>query len=70
VSLRKNAKIELLRRTPPFSSCSKRELAEIAAIADEIDIPDGKAFIREGERRPGVLRRNRGESTSARRAAA
>jgi CRP/FNR family transcriptional regulator, cyclic AMP receptor protein len=50
VPLRKNAKIELLRRTPLFSSCSKRELAEIATIADEIEISDGKAFIREGER--------------------
>lgn len=48
--LRKNAKIELLRRTPLFSSCSQGELAAIAAIADEIDIPTGKAFIREGER--------------------
>src|SRR5712691_556113 len=47
--LRKNAKIALLRRTPLFSSCSKGELAAIAAIADEIDLPEGKAFIREGE---------------------
>jgi CRP/FNR family cyclic AMP-dependent transcriptional regulator len=50
VPLRKDAKIELLRRTPLFSRCSKRELAEIATITDEIDIPNGKAFIREGER--------------------
>ena len=47
---RKDAKIELLRRTPLFSKCSKRELASIAAIADEIDIPAGRDFIREGER--------------------
>ncbi len=50
VPLRKNAKIELLRRTPLFSGCSGRELAAIAAIADEIDLPVGKTFIREGER--------------------
>jgi CRP-like cAMP-binding protein len=50
VPLRKNAKIELLRRTPLFYRCSKAELAEIAALADEIDIPAGKVFIREGER--------------------
>ena len=48
--LRKNTKVELLRRTPLFAGCSKRELGEIAAIADEIEIPEGKAFIREGER--------------------
>ena len=48
--LRKNAKIELLRRVPLFSGCSKRELAEIALIADEIDVASGKTLIREGER--------------------
>ena len=48
--LRRNTKIELLRRTPLFSGCSKRQLGEIAAIADEIEIAEGKAFIREGER--------------------
>ena len=48
--LRKNAKIDLLRRVPLFSGCSKSELAEIALIADEIDFASGKALIREGER--------------------
>lgn len=48
--LRKNAKVELLRRTPLFSACSKAELTKIASLADEIDIPAGKTFIREGER--------------------
>ena len=50
VRLHKDAKIELLRRTPLFSACSKRELADIASLADEIDFPAGKTFIREGER--------------------
>lgn len=48
--LQKNAKLELLRRVPLFSGCSKGQLAEIARVADEIDIPAGKALIREGER--------------------
>ena len=47
---RKSAKIELLQRAPLFANCSKRELAAIAAIADEIAIPEGRDFIREGER--------------------
>ena len=47
---RKDAKIELLRRTPLFSKCSKSELGLIAALADEIVIPAGRDFIREGER--------------------
>jgi len=48
--LRKNAKIELIRSVPLFSSCSKRELAEIASMADELDFPEGKTLIKEGER--------------------
>jgi CRP/FNR family transcriptional regulator, cyclic AMP receptor protein len=48
--LGKNAKVELIRSVPLFSGCSKRELAEIASMADEIDIPEGKTFIQEGER--------------------
>ncbi len=50
MAFRKNAKIELLRRTPLFSECSKSELSAIAGIADEVEIPKGEAFIREGER--------------------
>lgn len=40
----------MLQRAPLFADCSKRELGMIAAIADEIDITPGTAFIREGER--------------------
>jgi CRP-like cAMP-binding protein len=50
VPFRKDVKVELLRRTPLFSKCSKRELGLIAAIADEINIPAGRDLIREGER--------------------
>lgn len=39
VRLCRNAKIELLSRTPLFAGCSKRELGQIAAIADEIHHP-------------------------------
>ncbi len=45
----RNAKIELLRRVALFSGCSKRELGEIARIADEIDFPAGKDLIVQGE---------------------
>ena len=48
--LRKNAKVELIRSVPLFSNCSKRELQEIASLADEIDFPEGKTLIKEGER--------------------
>jgi CRP-like cAMP-binding protein len=48
VALRKNAKLELLKRVPLFRDCSKRELEEIAKIADEIDFREGKELTREG----------------------
>jgi CRP-like cAMP-binding protein len=50
VRLRKDAKLELLSNVPPFSECSKKELKEIALIADELDLPSGTVLIREGER--------------------
>jgi CRP-like cAMP-binding protein len=49
VRLGKNAKIELIKRAPLFARCSKRELQEIASVADEIDLPQGKELTRQGE---------------------
>src|SRR5437763_5754815 len=46
--LRKDAKIELLKRVPLFERCSKRELAQIAALADELDLPSPRDLTREG----------------------
>jgi len=46
--LRKNAKIELLRRVPLFAECTKAQLAEIALIADEVNLREGACLIREG----------------------
>jgi CRP/FNR family cyclic AMP-dependent transcriptional regulator len=50
VRLGKDKKIELIKHVPLFSRCTRKELAEIAALADEIDLPEGKEIIREGER--------------------
>jgi CRP/FNR family transcriptional regulator, cyclic AMP receptor protein len=47
--LRRNSKIELLKRVPLFAGCSRKELARIATLADEIDFKPGKTLIREGE---------------------
>jgi CRP/FNR family cyclic AMP-dependent transcriptional regulator len=44
-----NSKIDLIKAVPLFSSASKQELAEIASIADEIDLPEGKVLIQEGD---------------------
>lgn len=45
----RNAKVELLKQVPLFSDCSRRELAEIATIADEVHFPAGKALMTEGD---------------------
>ena len=45
----KDAKIELLRNVPLFSACSKRDLGRIAALVDEIDVPEGRVLTRQGE---------------------
>jgi CRP/FNR family transcriptional regulator, cyclic AMP receptor protein len=46
--LRKNAKLELLKRVPLFSRCSKGELSEVAMLADELDLPEGRKLATEG----------------------
>ena len=48
--LRKDAKIELLKRVPLFEGCSKSELQRIALLADEIILPAGRTLTKEGER--------------------
>ena len=48
--LGRNAKIDLIKRVPLFAKCSRKELTEVASIADEIDLPAGKELIREGDR--------------------
>ncbi|HEU5214767.1 MAG TPA: cyclic nucleotide-binding domain-containing protein [Gaiellaceae bacterium] len=48
--LRKNAKIELLKRVPLFERCSKRELQQIAGLADEVHLPAGRKLTKEGGR--------------------
>jgi CRP-like cAMP-binding protein len=49
VRLHKNAKSDLIAHVPLFERCSKKELAAIAAIADQIERPEGKVVVREGE---------------------
>jgi CRP/FNR family cyclic AMP-dependent transcriptional regulator len=47
---RKDVKIDLLRQVPLFSGCSRRQLGEIASIADEMRFPAGRTLIAEGRR--------------------
>jgi CRP-like cAMP-binding protein len=48
VRLHKDKKVELLSGVPLFSGCSKKELRQIAGIADEIDFRPGKVLTRQG----------------------
>ena len=49
LGLRRDAKIELISKVPLFAGLSKKQLGEIAGIADEIDLPEGKVLIKEGD---------------------
>ena len=46
--LRRDAKIELMKKVPLFSRCSKKQLAAIASLADLIQLPAGTKLISEG----------------------
>jgi len=48
--LGKDAKVEVIRKVPLFSRLSTRRLREIAALADEVDLPAGKVLAKEGDR--------------------
>jgi CRP/FNR family transcriptional regulator, cyclic AMP receptor protein len=47
--LRKNAKADLIKGVPLFSECSRKELGEVAGIADEIDLREGKELTKQGQ---------------------
>ena len=44
-----NQKVGLIGKVPLFEQCSKRELEEVAKIADEIDLDAAKPLMREGD---------------------
>jgi CRP/FNR family cyclic AMP-dependent transcriptional regulator len=51
VRLSRQSKADLLRNVPLFSRCTRKELAAIALVADELDVSAGKDLTVEG--RPG-----------------
>ena len=42
-------KVDLLRSLSIFASCGQNDLMQVAQLVDEVDIPDGKVLMREGE---------------------
>jgi CRP/FNR family cyclic AMP-dependent transcriptional regulator len=43
-------KLELLRDVPLFSDLSSRDLNELGALVDEVEVPAGKVLCQEGDR--------------------
>ena len=48
MALRRDAKVELIKRVPLFADCTKGELRRIASIADELTLRHGTVLTREG----------------------
>jgi CRP-like cAMP-binding protein len=44
------SKIDLIKNVPLFSKLSAKALREVAGVADEMDLPEGKTLTKEGER--------------------
>lgn len=47
--VRRDEKVRLISRIPLFEACSQAELARIATVTTQVDVPDGEVLIREGE---------------------
>jgi CRP/FNR family transcriptional regulator, cyclic AMP receptor protein len=48
--LGKDGKVELIRKVPLFSKLKKKGLEDVAHLADELDLPEGKTMAVEGDR--------------------
>ena len=50
MQLHRDQKVDAIKAVPLFHKLSKKGLQEVAGVADEIDLPEGKALTTEGER--------------------
>jgi CRP/FNR family transcriptional regulator, cyclic AMP receptor protein len=50
VRLGRDAKLGIIKKVPLFSRLPKKALQEVARLADELDLPAGKAMARQGDR--------------------
>ena len=55
MALRRDAKIELLRKVPLFERVPRKELARVAALASEVSYPQGVALLHERSRDDGFF---------------
>ncbi len=45
----KDLKLDLLKSIPIFSKCGRAGLEQVSRLLDEVELPDGRVVIREGE---------------------
>jgi CRP-like cAMP-binding protein len=43
-------KVEALKRAPLFAGLSRKELIQLARLADDAEVPEGRVLCREGDR--------------------
>jgi CRP/FNR family cyclic AMP-dependent transcriptional regulator len=62
---RGDPKLERLSQVQLFSTCSKRDLSHIAALAEEVEVPAGRVLIRQGDpgREAFVISEGRAKAT-------
>jgi CRP-like cAMP-binding protein len=44
-----DTKVEALKRAPLFEGLSKKELAQLARVSEDLEVPAGKVLCKEGE---------------------
>ena len=47
---RQDTKVAALKQSPLFEGLSRRQLAQIARLSDDLDVPAGKVLCKEGSR--------------------
>jgi CRP/FNR family transcriptional regulator, cyclic AMP receptor protein len=45
-----DTKVEALKRAPLFADLSRKELVQLARLADDAEVPEGRVLCREGDR--------------------
>jgi CRP-like cAMP-binding protein len=48
VIVRRDEKVRLISRVPLFAACSQAELARVASITTQVEVPKGEVLFREG----------------------
>ena len=55
VIVRRDQKVKLISRVPLFQACTQAELARVATITTQVEIPEGAVVMREGDQGDSFL---------------